>query len=163
MKRSARSWNVVSVGTSTIPRAAIDSSSSGSRCSDSPCSTVSTPSRGEPRAVKALGVGGYADPQPVGLVDDRVQLLGGHLRRLGILDQHRARAGRHQLDEVGAAAQLLAHRLAHVLGAVGLAVHRGEDAPPGAVAEMIRPHERIRGPSTIPSRTASRSTIASSS
>ena len=36
-------------------------------------------------------------------------------------------------------------------------------APPGAVAEMIRPHERIRGPSTIPSRTASRSAIASSS
>src|SRR5581483_7641661 len=43
VNRSARSWKVLSVGTRTMPRSAISSSRRGSRCSERPCSTVSTP------------------------------------------------------------------------------------------------------------------------
>ena len=85
----------------------------------------------QPRAGETLDVGRHAHAEPVGLVDDRGQLGSRHLRRLGILDEHRARARRHQLDVVGAAAKLLAHRLAHLVGAVGLAVHRREDRAAG--------------------------------
>lgn len=72
------------------------------------------------------------------LLDDRGYLRTGDLRRLGIFERHGARAGRHDLDEVRAPANLLPHRLAHLVRAVGLAIHvrevraarrgRGEDA-----------------------------------
>ena len=74
-------------------------------------------------AVEALGVGGHPVAHAVGLVDDRRDLLAGHLRGVGILELDRARAGGHDLDEVGAAPELLADGAAHVVGAVGLAVH----------------------------------------
>ena len=65
------------------------------------------------------------------LLDERRDLLPRHLGRIGILQLDAARARRHHLDEVGAAAQLLADRAAHVVGTVGLTVHPGEPPPAG--------------------------------
>ena len=69
---------------------------------------------------------------PVRLVDERGELRVGQLRRLGILELVRARAGGHHLDEVRAVAQLLADGLADLVGAVGLAVHRAVEAAAGS-------------------------------
>ena len=80
-----------------------------------------------PRALQPFGVGGDPEAHAVGLVHDRGQLGGHHLRGLGILAHHRTRAGCHYLDEAGAGADLLAHRLAHLVGPVRLPVHGAED------------------------------------
>ncbi len=58
------------------------------------------------------GVGRDGEPVPVRLVDDRVQLLVGELE--GVV-------ARHDLDEVRAAADLLADGPAHLVGAARLA------------------------------------------
>ena len=76
-------------------------------------------------------MGSDAQPHPVRLVDDRRQLFTCHLRRLGILPLDRTCAGRHQLHEVGAGRELLAHRRTHLPRTVRLAVHRPEDEPAG--------------------------------
>ena len=76
----------------------------------------------------ALAVRGDAVAHAVRLLDEDAHLLARQLRGVGILELDRARAGRHDLDEVGAVAHLLAHRLADLVGAVGLAVHAGEEA-----------------------------------
>ena len=72
-----------------------------------------------------------ADPEPVRLVDERGELGPGQLGGLGVLADDGACAGRHHLDEVRASPELLADSLAHVVRAVGLAVHRPEDATAG--------------------------------
>ncbi len=81
----------------------------------------------EPRAFEALGVGSHAPAHAVSLVDDGLHLLERQLRGLGILKDDRACSRRHELDEVGAAAELLADRLAHLPRPVRLAVHGPED------------------------------------
>ena len=86
---------------------------------------------GDLGAVEAFGVGGDAMAHAVGLVDDRRDLLAGHLRGVGVLELDGARAGGHDLDEVGAAPELFADGAADVVGAVGLAVHVAEPAAAG--------------------------------
>ncbi len=85
---------------------------------------------GEPNSIQALGVGGDALPHPVGFVDDRPNLGRRHLGRLRILEHHGTGAGHHDLDVIGPAPQLLAHRLSHLVGSVGLLVHAAEDRAP---------------------------------
>ena len=75
-------------------------------------------------------MGGDPEPHPVRLVDDRGDLLAGHLGGFRVLALHRPGAGGHDLDVVGAVADLLADGPAHLPRPVGLAVHRAED--PGA-------------------------------
>ena len=74
---------------------------------------------------------GDAEALPVRLLDDRLDLGRRHLRGLDGLAGHGERAGRHDLDQVGALLDLLAHGLAHLVGPVGLAVHRREEAAAG--------------------------------
>jgi hypothetical protein len=103
----------------------------------------------------------HADAEPARLVDERGQLLAGHLCRLGILALDRPRAGGDHLHEVGAAAELLAHRPADVPRPVRLPVHRAErraargrrrdDAPAGnhpwafdeAPPDRLPQHDRL--------------------
>ena len=108
----------------------------------------------ETRPGEPLAVGGDAKPHSVRLLDHRRDLDARDLSRLGILERDRPRSGRHQLDEVGAAPDLLARRLAHLLRPVRLAVHgremrsarggggqdpaAGEDARTGERAELDR-------------------------
>jgi hypothetical protein len=80
------------------------------------------------RTVQTFGMGCHSQAETARLVHDGCQFLAGHLRRLGVLALDRACPGRHQLDVVGAAAQLLAHRTPHLPGAVRLLVHRPEQA-----------------------------------
>ena len=118
----------------------------------------------DPGAAEALRVGRHPEPHPVRLVDDGGDLLAGHLGRLRVLALHRAGAGGHDLDEVGAVADLLADGLAHLPRPVGLAVHRPEDA--GRRARSRSGSGRTTGsagPSTSPSSMARRRTIASPS
>ena len=100
-------------------------------------------------AGQPLGVRGNPVAEPVRLLDERRDLLAGHLRGIRVLELDRARAGRHQLDEVRAVAELLAHGAADVVRAVGLAVHPGEEAPARArrgddppAGQQARPAER---------------------
>ena len=83
------------------------------------------------RPGKALRVRGHPSTHPVCLIDDCRHLLECHLCRLGILAENGPGAGRHELDVVGTSTDLLAHRLAHLPGSVGLAVHRSEDHAAG--------------------------------
>ena len=93
-------------------------------------------------------MGGDPVAHAVRLLHERGDLGAGELRRVRVLELDRARAGRHDLDEVGAAAQLLADRLADLVRPVGLAVHaveelaarpgRGHDAP---ARQQARPPE----------------------
>ena len=55
---------------------------------------------------------GQGETVAMRLVDDRRQLLVGEFERV---------VARHDLDEIGAAAHLLAHRAAHLVGAARLA------------------------------------------
>ena len=80
----------------------------------------------------ALAVRRDAVAHAMRLLDQHAHLLARQLGGIGILELDRAGAGRHHLDEVGAVADLLAHGLADLVGAVGLAVHAGEEAPAGA-------------------------------
>ena len=80
-------------------------------------------------AVQPLRVGGDAQAEAVGFVDERRKLLAGQLGGLGIFALDGARACRHDFDEVGAAAKLGPHGLAQIPRAIGLAVHRSEHAP----------------------------------
>ena len=103
----------------------------------------------KPCAVEPLAMGRDAEPHPVCLLDHGRDLGTRHLSRLGILERNRPRTRRHHLDEVGAAPDLLARRLAHLVRAVRLAVHvpevrsarggRGEDP---AARQDARPRER---------------------
>ena len=81
-------------------------------------------------SVEALGMGGDLVAHPMGLLDQRRELGIGELQRVGVLHLVRASAGRHDLDEVGPGADLLAHGAAHVVGAVGLPVHVAVEAAP---------------------------------
>ena len=119
----------------------------------------------EPGAGEPFGVGGDAQAEAVGFVDDRRELLAGQLRRLGVLALDRARARRHDLDEVGAAAKLArAPPGACFHGPVGLAVHRPEHAAAGRRrGDDPSAREDPRARSTRPSSTARRITMASSS
>jgi hypothetical protein len=73
-------------------------------------------------AVEPLDVRGDPDAHPVCFLHQRLKFSVGELRRVGILQLVRARAGRHHLDEVRPGPQLLTDRLAHVIGSVGLTV-----------------------------------------
>jgi hypothetical protein len=81
----------------------------------------------DPSAAQTLGVGRDAIAHPVRLVDDGRDFVACHLGGLGVLADHRPGAGRHDLDEVRAVADLLADRLAHLPWAIRGAVHRPED------------------------------------
>ena len=74
---------------------------------------------------RRVGVHGDRDPEPMGLVDERVELLPRPLRDVGpALRVHEGRAGAARLDQVGAVPQLLAHRAPHLIHAVGEARRR---------------------------------------
>ena len=105
----------------------------------------------EPDAGESLGVGSDAKALPVRLLDDRLELGGRHLRWLHGLARHRQRPRRHDLDQVGALLDLLAHCLAHLVGPVGLAVHVGEEPATGrrggddlAAQHEARPGAQLR-------------------
>ena len=120
------------MGTSIWPSRAMRSSRSGRWFRYMPCSIVSMPSSiAISRAGHALAVRGDAVAHAVRLLDEHAHLVARELRGVGILELDRAGAGRHDLDEVGAVAHLLAHGLADLVGAVGLAVHAGEEAAAG--------------------------------
>ena len=82
-------------------------------------------------AGEAFGVRRDAEALPVRFLDDRLDLGPRHLSGLHRLAGHGEGAGRHDLDQVGALLDLLAHGLAHLVGSVRLAVHRREQAPAG--------------------------------
>ena len=85
----------------------------------------------ESRPVEALRVGGDPDAHPMGLVDDGLDLVGRDLGSLRVLADHGSGARRHDLDIVGAAAELAADGAAHLPRPVGLLVHRSEDRAAG--------------------------------
>jgi hypothetical protein len=73
-----------------------------------------------PSVASAWG-GGRRPPGGAG-TDARAELVLGELNCLRIFERHRGQAtGGHELDTVGARAQLLADRLAHFVWAVALA------------------------------------------
>ena len=70
-------------------------------------------------AERALGMAGAAFVEAVRLADAGLHLLGRVVRILGIDARRHDAAGRHDLDQVGAGMDLLAHRLHHFVGAIG--------------------------------------------
>ena len=70
-------------------------------------------------AERALGVAGAAFVEAMRLADAGLHLLGRIVRILGIDARRHHAAGRHDLDQVGAGMDLLAHRLDHLVDAVG--------------------------------------------
>ena len=129
VKRSARSWNVRqrrargrSRAPPSVPGARARGGARGrARSCRRPASTaIRAPSR--PSAWAAT-----RNPSRWASSTIAVELARGSSGRARDPREHRARAGGHELDEVGAAAKLLADGPAHVVGAVGLAVHGGED------------------------------------
>lgn len=76
--------------------------------------------------LQTLAVRGDAVALPVDLVDQRVHLVTGDLRRVRMLELDGPRTGRHELDEVGAGAQLRTRGPPHPDGTVGLAAHWGK-------------------------------------
>jgi hypothetical protein len=101
-------------------------------------------------AGEPFGVGRHPKAHPMGLVDDGVQLLAGHLGRFRILALDGPGASRHDLDVVRAAADLFANSPAHLPRAVGFLVHRAEDPSPGggrrddpAARQNLRPIDEL--------------------
>ena len=126
---------------------AISTRSSGSRCSESPCSIVSTPSSiasrvpSRPSACAATRMPSRCASSTMAATSSRVSCAGS-----GSSTLDGARAGRHELHVVRAAPQVLAHRLRIGPGPSASVYIVVKMRPPGEVAEMIRPHDRIRGP-----------------
>ena len=92
-----------------------------------PCSIeIDAAAHGIQDAERALGVAGAAFVEAMRLADAGLHLLGRIMRilRIDALGHHAA--GRHDLHQVGAGMDLLAHRLHHLVDAVG--------DPAGAVA-----------------------------
>ena len=86
---------------------------------------------GEPDTVQALRMGGDSFSHPVRLVDDGARLRRCHLGRLRVLEHDGPGSGRHDLDVVRSASQLLAHSFSHLIGSVGLPVHAAENVTSG--------------------------------
>ena len=85
------------------------------------------------------------------LLDEHLDLLPGQLGGVGVLELDAARARRHDLDEVGAAAKLLAHGAADVVARPSASRYMpGKNRPPGAVGETILPQVSSRGPRSAP-------------
>src|SRR5205085_11227438 len=87
----------------------------------------------------ALGVAGAAFAEAVAFGDAGRHLLGRIVRILGIDARRHHAAGRHDLDQVGAGVDLLAHRLHHLVrpvgdaaGAIAVAAGHADHAPRAA-------------------------------
>ena len=66
----------------------------------------------------AVGVDCHLQPVFVGRLDDRLDLLAGHLRALGTVAQAEHAARGHDLDHIGAVLHVVAHGGARTVGAV---------------------------------------------
>ena len=90
------------------------------------------------------------------LLDDRLDFRRRHLCGLYRLAGHGECARRHDLDQVRALLDLLAHCLAHLVGAVGLAIHRREEpaAGRGRRDDLAAQHEARPGAQLRPDRPA---------
>ena len=103
-----------------------------------PCSIeIDAAADGVQDAERALGVAGAAFVEAMGLADAGLHLLGRVVRVLGVHARGHHAAGRHDLDQVGAGMDLLAHGLDHLLDAVGDAA--------GAVAVAARHADHAPG------------------
>ncbi len=152
------------VGTSTIPCLAIRSRSFGARCRLRPCSIVSTPASIARRAPSSPSAWA-ATRTPIRWASSTTAAISSAVTC--------ARSGSSRVTDRAPVAMILmksaprrscartALRISHGPSASSYIVPKIR--PPGEVAEMIRAQDRIRGPSTRPSRTASRRVIASSS
>ena len=80
-------------------------------------------------AVEAFNVGGDLDAHAMGFVDECGELDVGELDRVRVLHLVGPSAGGHHFDEVRARTQLLSYRLADVIRAVSLPVHRAIEPP----------------------------------
>ena len=94
-------------------------------------------------------VGRRAPARAVRLVDARAQLVERQLRRAWIDPGRHDAAGGHELDDVGARTQLLAHGAAQVVGTVGLPAEQppavaARDADGASGAENARPRNHAR-------------------